>query len=100
MIRAVFETHGVRMQIAEQNEGYEIRVIEDAFDRAQTILYERGILGGETEEDDVESEEEPEVEFQSDGGALPVPETSYDARLVSPHWFTRALSRLRGLWNR
>lgn len=99
MIRAVFETHGVRMQIVEHEASYEIRVVEDAFDRAQGILNERGILGGDSDEDEIDVEEEPEVEFHSDGAALPIPETSYNPQPASP-WIQRALNRIRGRWNR
>lgn len=100
MIRAVFETHGVRMQIVEHDDSYEIRVLEDTFDRAAGILSERGILGGEGDDDVTDEEDEPEVEFHSDGVALPVPEGSYDARINSPTWIQRAWNRIWSRWNR
>ncbi len=96
MIRAVFETHGVKMQIVELESGYEIRVLEEAFARAEKVLSERGILGSDDE--DEEREEEPEIEFEAGVGALPEPDAPYRATEATPSsWLRSLVTRLRGV---
>ena len=98
MIRAVFETQGLRMQIVERENAYEIRVLEETFERAQAILHDRGIIGGEDLPEGVEEEEEPEVEFAAEPSDLPLPEGTYKATRVSLSpfaWVREALQRMR-----